>query len=103
MSVRRLNSTIPLVVSVLILAGCSLFQSEPSPTVALTATPGASIQQETVVDSHSQGFETATEEAPRPHRSRVPQSGWQLHRGRVTNWKRRLTPTLRHLKPQSGR
>jgi uncharacterized protein (DUF885 family) len=63
MPVRRLNSITTLVIAVLILAGCGLFQSEPSPTARLTATPGTSNQPEIEAVSSPQKFEATTREA----------------------------------------
>jgi len=54
MSVRRLNSILLLGISILILAGCRTFHSEPSPTAGLTASPETFDQLETEVFAPTQ-------------------------------------------------
>ena len=66
MSVRRLNSIITLVISILILAGCRWSESEPSSSVRLTATPGASIPLETEVNATLRNLKPPPGEAAPP-------------------------------------
>ncbi len=63
MSVRRLNSILLLGISILILAGCRTFQSEPSPTAGLTASPETFDQLETEVFAPSQKPEASAIES----------------------------------------